>query len=84
MDHHSSHNGRLDVLINVDSDNIESALVREFVRKGQCAEFSLDYKVNMSAGADGLLVSTGKKEAVEVSIVMKGARNNCHIRGFTR
>jgi len=77
------HNGRLDVVINVDSDNIEAALVNEFVRRGKCAEFSLGYKVNMSAAKDGSIVSTGRKEPVEVSIVMKGARKNCIIRGFS-
>jgi hypothetical protein len=76
------HDGRMDVLISVDSDNIEAALVNEFVKAGKCNEFSLGYKVNMSSAADGSLVTKGNKEPLEVSIVMKGARNDCHIRGF--
>jgi phage head maturation protease len=76
------HDGRLDILIDVNSDNIEAAIINEFVRTGKCQEFSLGYKVNMSASSNGSLISTGKKEAVEVSIVTKGARNNCKIRGF--
>jgi hypothetical protein len=77
------HDGRMDVLINVDSDNIEAALVNEFVRTGKCSEFSLGYKVTMSASSQGGLVACGKKQVMEVSIVMKGARNNCKIRGFS-
>ena len=76
------YDGRLDILIDVDSDNIEAALINEFVRSGKCNEFSLGYKVNMSAANNGALRTVGAKEAVEVSIVMKGARNNCFIRGF--
>jgi hypothetical protein len=78
------HDGRMDILISVDSDNIEAALINEFVRTGKCAEFSLGYKVNMSSTVDGSLVTKGNKEPIEVSIVMKGARNNCLIRGFGR
>jgi hypothetical protein len=77
------HDGRLDIVMDVDERNLESALINEFVRNGKCKELSLGYKVCMSAGEDGLLQSTGIKDIMEVSIVLKGAREDCYIRGWS-
>jgi hypothetical protein len=46
-------------------------------------DLSLGYNVQMSKNAVGKLVASNKK-VIEVSIVQKGARDNCHIRGWNQ
>lgn len=52
------------------------------VQEGLCKDLSLGYKVGMSANSSGKLQASHKR-VVEVSIVKQGARENCHIRGWS-
>lgn len=49
---------------------------------GLCRDLSLGYKVGMSASRGGKLQASHKR-VVEVSIVKEGARDDCHIRGWS-
>jgi hypothetical protein len=71
----------MDVLMEIEGDQIEGALGREFVQRGICPELSLGYHVTMSKSPAGFLRATNKR-VVELSIVRQGARNGCKIRGF--
>jgi hypothetical protein len=42
------HEGRMDVLMEIDDTHIEGAMGKEFVRRGICPELSLGYNVTMS------------------------------------
>lgn len=75
------HEGRMDILFEIGAQDIESCLAKEFIHGGFCKDLSLGYKVSMSANSHGKLVAAHKR-VVEVSIVKKGARDNCHIRGW--
>jgi hypothetical protein len=75
------HNGRMDLLLDIDEKMIHGAFVRKFVENGMCKDLSLGYNVQMSKNPNGKLVA-GNKQVIEVSIVQVGARDNCHIRGF--
>jgi hypothetical protein len=75
------HDGKMELLLDIDESLIQGAFVRQFVENGICKDLSLGYNVQMSKNSTGKLVASNKK-VVEVSIVMKGARDNCHIHGW--
>jgi len=77
------HHGRLELLLNIDdnSPNLSSALASSFVSGNVCKDLSLGYTVAVKQSADGAL-STNNKRVVEVSLVKRGARQQCHIHGF--
>jgi hypothetical protein len=97
------HNGRMELLLDIDENKLQGAFVREFVEKGICKvspskvpkpsyvlltqrtiqDLSLGYNVQMSKNASGKLIA-GNKKVIEVSIVKKGARDDCHIRGWNQ
>lgn len=78
------HQGRMDLLLQLhDSSSLESELAKKFVKDGWCKDLSLGYKVNMSANGDGILQAQNKR-IVEVSLVKTGAREDCHIRGWSQ
>ena len=74
--------GRMDVVFNVDESLLDGAFAKEFISQGLCKELSLGYKMQMECSASGKLVAKNK-EVVEVSVVRKGARPNCNIRGWS-
>jgi hypothetical protein len=75
------HGERLDCILKINNDSIDSVFAQEFVKSRRCPELSLSYAVTMQNSADGL--SGGNKEILEVSIVRAGARNDCFIHGFS-
>jgi hypothetical protein len=77
------HNGRMELLLDIDESILQGAFVREFVENGICKDLSLGYNVQMSKNATGKLIA-GNKKVIEVSIVKKGARDDCHIRGWNK
>ena len=76
------HADRLDCVFRIDDNSIDSIFAQEFVRNRKCQELSLSYNVTMQHSEQGLL-SGGRKEMIEVSIVRHGARDNCNIHGFS-
>eukprot|EP00961_Rhodomonas_salina_P299032 3938596-Rhodomonas_salina.3 len=76
-------NGKLDILVDLPSDQLNSRLAGSFVASNCVRDFSLGYKVQMSSKRDDV-ATIGKKHIVEVSLVRKGARNDCHIKNFQR
>lgn len=76
------HEGRMDVLMELEDTHIEGAFGKEFVARGLCPELSLGYNVTMSKSPAGFLRASNKK-VVELSLVRQGAREGCKIRAFT-
>ena len=76
------HGDRLDCVLKINDNSIDSVCAQEFVKSKRCPELSLAYAVTMQHSADGL--SGGSKDVIEVSIVRSGARDNCHIHGFSQ
>lgn len=76
------HEGRMDVLMELQDTHIEGAFGKEFVARGLCPELSLGYNVTMSKSPAGFLRASNKK-VVELSLVRQGAREGCKIRAFT-
>lgn len=74
------HGNRLDCVLQIDANTAESLFARSFIKMGKTRELSLGYSVTMQQSANGQ-VKGGKKEVLEISLVKKGARHNCHIRG---
>jgi hypothetical protein len=72
---------RLDCLLRIDN-NIGGLFAQNFVSSGRCKELSLGYTITMQH-SDGCLRG-GAKQVHEVSIVKKGARHECNIRGFAK
>jgi hypothetical protein len=73
--------GQMDCLLELKQDNLEGAVISQFVDQGVCKELSLGYMVDVQNSKGS--ISAVKKHVVEVSIVKKGARANCHIHGFS-
>lgn len=80
--HAWKHDNRLDCVMEINRDTAESLFAQSFIRMGKTPELSLGYSVTMQQSADGI-VNGGRKEVLEVSLVRKGARHNCHVRGFS-
>lgn len=80
--HAWKHDKRLDCILELDKDTAQSLFARSFVRGGHTRELSLGYTVTMRQSANGQILG-GNKEVLEVSLVRKGARHNCHVRGFS-
>lgn len=77
------HADRLDCVFRIDNNSKASVFAQEFVKDQRCPELSLSYQVTMQHSSDGKLSGEGK-ELIEVSIVRKGARHDCKIRGYQR
>jgi hypothetical protein len=75
------HGDRLDCVMEI-HNNVEGLFAQDFVERGRCRELSLGYVIDMKH-LDGQ-ISGGAKRVVEVSIVKKGARHECDIRGFSK
>ena len=76
------HNGRMDLVLELNSQTIEGQFGKEFVKRGMCKDLSLGYNVQINRSKDGFLRASNKR-VVEVSLVKTGARDNCHIRGWS-
>ena len=75
------HGNRLDCILQIDN-NVSGLFAQNFISSGKCRELSLGYTIEMQH-SDGQ-IKGGKKNVVEISIVKKGARHECDIRGFTK
>ncbi len=71
----------MDLVLEIDPSTLNGRFGEEFVKSGMCKDLSLGYNVQMSRSANGKLFA-GNKKVVEISLVRKGARENCHIRGW--
>jgi hypothetical protein len=75
--------GKLDILVDVDQRIIEGDVVSRFVRNNICQDFSLGYTVGLQFSESARTYTPSQKKFNEVSIVRKGARDQCHIHGYT-
>lgn len=73
-------NNRLDCVFEI-NNSVCGLFAQHFVENKQATELSLGYSVEISNSDNE--IKGGTKKVVEVSIVRKGARENCLIRGFT-
>ena len=72
----------MDVLMEIESHDLEGVMGKEFIQSGICPDLSLGYHVTMSKSPAGFLRAANKK-VVELSIVRQGARDGCKIRAFS-
>ena len=70
-------NGKLDVLVNIADDDFTSRVAGTYVAAGCLRDFSLGY--NVKASKSGI---HAEKKMLEVSLVKKGARDDCHIKNY--
>jgi hypothetical protein len=75
--------GTLECVIEVNENTLEGAIGAEFVRTGICKDLSLGYTIDMEQSKGGKFQSR-KKHLNEVSVVVKGARSKCHVRGTNK
>ena len=75
--------GRLDVLLEVDEKIFEGDVVSRFVRSKVVKDLSLGYTVGLQFSETAQKFTATKKTFQEVSIVRVGARDTCHIHGFS-
>ena len=75
------HGNRLDCVLQIDN-NVSGLFAQNFVSSGRCRELSLGYTIEMQH-SEGQ-IKGGRKKVMEISIVKKGARHECDIRGFTK
>jgi hypothetical protein len=73
---------KLDCVMRINDNSIDSMFAREFIKSRTCPELSLSYTVTMQNSKEGL--KGERKELIEVSIVRKGARPDCTIHGFSK
>jgi hypothetical protein len=75
--------GKLDILLEVDEKIFEGDCVGRFVRDQVCKDLSIGYNVALQFSDSTQSYAPLKKTFNEVSIVRNGAREQCHIHGFT-
>jgi len=78
-----NNNGKLDLLIDVDERVLEGDVVSRFVRNKVCNDLSLGYTVGLQYSETAKTYTPAKKTFNEVSIVRAGAREKCHIHGYS-
>ena len=78
-----NNNGKLDLLIDVDEQVMEGDVVSRFVRNKVCNDLSLGYTVGLQYSETAKTYTPSKKTFNEVSIVRSGAREKCHIHGYS-
>ena len=74
--------GRLECVLEVDENTFEGSIGSAFVQTGVCKDLSLGYTIDMEQSKGGKFESR-RKRLNEVSMVVKGARHNCHVKGFS-
>jgi hypothetical protein len=74
--------GRLHCVMHIDECSVEGAIAAGLVRDGIASELSLGYSVDVAHSADGEGLQAQKKEIIEVSLVRKGARENCLVTAY--
>jgi hypothetical protein len=75
--------GKLDILLEVDEKIFEGDCVGRFVRDSVCKDLSIGYNVALQFSESTQNYEPLKKTFNEVSIVRTGAREQCHIHGYT-
>ena len=75
-----SSDGALWALAEIDTSRLPGAFTASAVEKGKFKEFSLGYRTKMKKDPKSGKIVVGKKDILEVSIVRKGARENCKIQ----
>jgi hypothetical protein len=76
-------NGKLDILVDVNEKILEGNVVSRFVRNKICNDFSLGYTVGLAFSETLQTYKPAQKKFNEVSIVRAGAREQCHIHGYS-
>ena len=72
--------GRLQCVMQIETESLSADLVRGFIRKGIAADLSLGYTVDIRNHENKL--KAAEKKILEVSLVRKGARTGCHIIAY--
>lgn len=75
--------GKLDLLIDVNEKILEGGVVSRFVQNNICQDLSLGYGVDLQYSEHKKTYVPAKKVFNEVSIVKRGAREHCHIMGYS-
>ena len=73
--------GTLQCVLELPKSNLESAIGRQFIKDGVIQELSLGYLLDVRQTKSGF--DTQRKFLQEISIVKKGARDKCKIKGIT-
>ena len=72
--------GRLQCVMQIETESLSADLARGFIRKGIVADLSLGYTVDIRNHENKL--KAAEKKILEVSLVRKGARTGCHIIAY--
>lgn len=72
---------RLDCVFEI-NESVPGMFAKYFVEKGKTPELSLGYVIEVEHSANGV-VKNQRKKVVEVSLVKKGARDQCLIHAFS-
>jgi hypothetical protein len=75
--------GKMELLIDVDEHIFEGNVVSRFVRDNVVKDLSLGYNVALQFSDASQTYVAATKTYNEVSIVRTGARNGCHINGYS-
>ena len=75
------HNDTLQCVLELSNNTLESAIGRQLVKDGFIKELSLGYLLDIQHTDSGF--STRSKHLQEISIVKRGAREHCKIKGMT-
>lgn len=76
------HNNTLQCCLEVKNSTLESAIGQQLIKDGLVKELSLGYLLDIKQTDNGF--DTKNKHLQEISIVKKGAREHCRIKGIAQ
>jgi hypothetical protein len=74
--------GVMECVLELNETILEGSIGAEFLRTGICKDLSLGYTIDMEQSKGGKFESRRKK-LNEISVVVKGARQNCKVKGMS-
>lgn len=74
--------GQLQCVMDIEDDTVEGAITGGFVKDRIAADLSMGYSVDVQHSNAKNRLMAGEKKLLEISIVRRGARKNCHILAY--
>jgi hypothetical protein len=74
------HDGKMECILDINENILEGSIGSEFIKQGITNDLSMGYEISLENSKNAKM-QVRKKYIKEISIVKKGLRRGCHMRG---